>query len=103
MADPFDGPTPCWIDRFDRPRDLNDAAWAAFEAEVRRGEQAALSGDLSAVVGATKCIVESLCRIVLNARAVPWTNSDDFPKLVSDTQKAIERHPSGLANDETLR
>jgi Abortive infection C-terminus len=77
-----------------RPRGISDQSWEAISGHKERLDRAwRVPTDLSAAVGAAKELCESVARVVLEERAVPYTRSDDMPRLAKSAHQALDRLP----------
>lgn len=87
-----------------RPDGLEDAAWTAINDPLQRLNRALAENDLPLVVGTSKDLAEAVARVVLAARGETVASNEDFQKLVTRAQVALERQPGqGLAADEAIR
>ncbi|MEJ3652033.1 abortive infection family protein [Actinomycetes bacterium KLBMP 9759] len=87
-----------------RPDGLEDAAWAAIDDPLQRLNRALAENDQPLVVGTSKDLAEAVAKVVLAARGETVASNEDFPKLVTRAQVALERQPGqGLAADEAVR
>lgn len=62
-------------------------------ARLERG----LDDDPAAVIGSSKELIESVCKLALQRLAVEYDETDDVPALVKTTLKALKLHPETLA------
>lgn len=77
-----------------RPRGIDDQSWQAICHHKDRLDRAwQLPEDLGAAIGAAKELCESVARVVLAERAVPFSRSDDMPKLVNAAHSTLDRRP----------
>ena len=74
-----------------RPDHLKDETWAAIEYHQGRLVAAASAGDKPAMVGASKELIECICRCVLDATEIVLGDNADFPKVLHEAQKALKR------------
>lgn len=86
------------------PDGLEAPAWAAVDDPLQRLNRAVAAGDLPLVVGTCKDLAEAVAKVVLAARGETVASQEDFPKLMTRAQSAIDRQPGrGLASDEAIR
>jgi len=77
-----------------RPRGISDQSWQAISHHRERLDRAwSVPVDESAAIGAAKELCESVARVVLVERAVPYSLSDDMPKLVRAAHGTLDRLP----------
>jgi hypothetical protein len=77
-----------------RPRGIDDQSWRAISHHKERLDRAwQLPEDPSAAVGSAKELCECVARVVLTERAVPFSRSDDMPKLVKAAHRTLDRLP----------
>jgi hypothetical protein len=62
-------------------------------ARLERG----LEDDPAAVIGSSKELIESVCKLVLQRMTMRYEETDDVPVLVKITLKALKLHPEALA------
>lgn len=62
-------------------------------ARLERG----LDDDPAAVIGSSKELIESVCKLVLQRLAIKYDETNDVPALVKTTLKALKLHPEALA------
>lgn len=62
-------------------------------ARLERG----LEDDPAVVIGSSKELIESVCKLVLQRLAIEYDETDDVPALVKTTLKALKLHPEALA------
>jgi hypothetical protein len=62
-------------------------------ARLERG----MEGDPAAVIGSSKDLIESVCKLVLQRLNVPYEDSIKVPALVKTTLKSLKLHPESLA------
>lgn len=88
----------------DRPEGLEDAAWTAVDGPLQRLNRALAASDQPLVVGTCKDLAEAVAKVVLAARGETVASNEDFPKLMTRAQAALDRQPGrGLAADEAIR
>lgn len=88
----------------DVPAEIDPQAAAAIRAHLTRLGEARDRGDLSAVVGCAKELVESVARTVLDARGQVLSNNASFQDLVGEAHRQIDRQPAeGAASDPSVR
>lgn len=72
-----------------------------FDVDVLREHlvrlERGLDGDPAAVIGSSKELIESACKLVLQRLAIEYDEADDVPALVRTTLKALKLHPEALA------
>ena len=87
------------------PNGLDHNYVDAISAHAERLDAAKGRADLSDVIGCAKELVESVARVVLEARGRVVGDRADFSKIIAEAHKAVERQPGeGLAgSDETVR
>lgn len=56
-----------------------------------------LEGNPAAVIGSSKELIESACKLVLQRFSVAYEEADDVPVLVKATLKTLKLHPDALA------
>ncbi|RKT86345.1 abortive infection Abi-like protein [Saccharopolyspora antimicrobica] len=56
-----------------------------------------LEGDPAVVIGSSKELIESVCKLVLQRLTIEYDENDDVPALVKVTLKALKLHPETLA------
>jgi hypothetical protein len=83
-----------------RPRGISDPSWQAILHQKERLDRAlSTPADAGAAIGAAKELCECVARVVLTERAVPYSRSDNMPKLVKDCswhpRPAARPRPSG--------
>lgn len=72
---------------------VDEAVLREHLARLERG----LEGDPAAVIGSSKELIESVCKLVLQRLAIHYDENDDVPALVKATLKALKLHPEALA------
>lgn len=68
---------------------------AAIQEQLGR-IQRAIVDDPALAIGSAKELVESTAKVVLIERGMPVNEKDDLPALVSQAQRALGLHPSGI-------
>lgn len=58
--------------------------------------EAAVGNDPALAIGTAKELVETCCKTILEARGVTFSKSDDIPKLIRLTAKALELTPDDI-------
>jgi hypothetical protein len=88
-----------------RPRGISDQSWQAIAHHKDRLDQAwRMPVDEGAAIGAAKELCESVARVVLAERAVPYGRSDDMPKLAMAAHTTLDRRPGhGQAAQNAVR
>lgn len=71
---------------------IDEAVIKEHLARLERG----LEHDPAAVIGSSKELIESACKLVLQRLSVEYIEADDVPKLVNTTLKALKLHPAVL-------
>jgi len=70
-----------------------DSARDALRAGIDRLERGRLVGDVEAMVGASKELVETAAKVVLDALGHPYGSNTDLPGLASQALDALKLHP----------
>ena len=69
--------------------------------------EAAVRNDPALAIGTAKELVETCCKTILEARSVKFAKSDDIPKLIKLTAKALELTPDDIPDkakaNETIK
>jgi hypothetical protein len=73
-----------------RPAYLEAEAWAAIDANADRLRAAVAADDRPLAVGCCKELVESIARVILDARGEAAGDSEEFTKVVSAAHRQIE-------------
>lgn len=73
-----------------KPPSLGEEAWAAVTDNVNRLNRALASNDRPQCVGSCKEFVESVARVVLEARGEPASDGDEFDKVLSRAHELIQ-------------
>lgn len=73
--------------------EVDEAVLREHLARLERG----LQGDPAAVIGSSKELIESVCKLVLRRLSVEHDEKADVPVLVKTTLKALKLHPETLA------
>lgn len=66
-------------------------------ARLERGME---GDDPAAVIGSSKELIESVCKLALTRTGEGYDEADDMPALVKATQKALALHPESLGPTE---
>jgi hypothetical protein len=78
---------------FARPDHISDAAWEAIQQHVQRVDIAISSDDLPLAIGSAKEVVESVARVVIEAKSLVVGSNEDFDTVVNEAHQALERQP----------
>lgn len=83
---------------------LTDDQWAAVQQHLSRIARARRDRDPAQGVGSAKELVETVCRVALEAKAVPAGNGASLTSLVNKAHEVLE-HPRGddLAQDAAVK
>lgn len=82
---------------------LQLSAKTAIEQAAGRLERASAADDVEAVVGASKELVETVAKVVIDALGGTYGSDVDMPKLAQQTLAALKLHPAGLQDRNSLR
>lgn len=76
-----------------RPDHLADEVWTAIERHNQRLETAISNADRPWVIGCAKELIESVARVVLDAKGIVLGSNADFDEVVNAAHTALQRQP----------
>lgn len=79
------------------------SARAAIDQAVERVTRSSDADDIEATIGASKELVETVAKVVINALGGTYGSSAELPKLAKETLTALKLHPGGLQDRDSLR
>jgi hypothetical protein len=82
---------------------LSQLAQSAVQQQVDRVKRAEEADDVEAIIGASKELVESVGKAVIDVLGQTYPSSPDLPMLAKRTLNALELHPAGLQGRASLR
>jgi hypothetical protein len=82
-----------------KPSDHLDAEQIEqIQKSVSRISNAVGNEDLPLAIGSSKELSESVAKIALYSMGISFTSNDDYKSLISAAHKALDRHPSDVAD-----
>jgi len=83
--------------------ELPKSARTAIEQALGRLDRAATFNDVEGVVGASKELVETVAKAVVDALGGSYGSDIDMPKLAKQALEVLGLHPAGLQDRHSLR
>ena len=83
--------------------DLPPSARAAIEAAQDRVQRAVRADDVEGIIGASKELIETVAKAVIDVLGGSYGSEVDLPKLAGQTLEALKVHPTTLQGRGPLR
>jgi len=82
---------------------LPTSAQEAIHVALERVDRASSASDVEAIVGASKELIETVAKAVLNVLGAPYGSDAELPTLTGQVLRALKLHPSAMQDRSSLR